>query len=388
MHSYRRTIPILLSVIILEAVFWTLADFWPRFDELGLMRWGLIVILAVVVPIGTSTIRDIVAGYGNLFGVFDEKTQEKLELYKGLTPSSSETRKGMRRLFKDDDTYAAFQERIRRVVFDKTTDIVIIVTVLGIAAFVLYNTVYEKTVLRAVTPGYPLILELFVDAFATSFLILALSYILMFGIGYFYVLSRLGGSQNDLSVWNYIQYLRGTPVQDRSFVSYWRFHDLASTIGQHFSGVAFRIVLLMALGGLAQVLYNVSTSTMVTWILAAIPVVLSVLVLVLPLNSLHRVLHDARVAVLRELEELYDQLTLRFIIHLTEQRHARTTGPAENAEEGLAVKVNSLEGTIDETRQQSTWPIKAPAVLRIVATSLVPLVYFFVQELIRELWLD
>jgi hypothetical protein len=88
------------------------------------MRWGLIVILAIVVPIGTSTIRDIVAGYGNLFGVFDEKTEEKLKLYKSLSPSSSETRKGMRRLFKDDDTYAAFQEGIRRVVFDKTTDIV------------------------------------------------------------------------------------------------------------------------------------------------------------------------------------------------------------------------------------------------------------------------
>lgn len=109
MHSYRRTVPLLLSVIILEAVFWTLSGLWPQFDELGLMRWGLIVILAVVVPIGTSTIRDIVAGYGNLFGVFDGKTEEKLKLYKSLTPSSSETRKEMQRLFKDDDTYAAFQ---------------------------------------------------------------------------------------------------------------------------------------------------------------------------------------------------------------------------------------------------------------------------------------
>jgi uncharacterized protein (DUF849 family) len=143
----------------------------------------------------------------------------------------------------------------------------------------------------------------------------------------------------------------------------------------------------MAFGGLAQILYNVSTSTMVTWILAAIPVVPSVLVLVLPLNSLHRVLQDAKVAVLRELEEAYDQLTLGFMIHLTEQRLSRTTGRAENAGEGLAAKVNSLKGIIDETREQSTWPMKAPVVLRIVATSLIPLIYFFVQELIRELWL-
>jgi hypothetical protein len=143
----------------------------------------------------------------------------------------------------------------------------------------------------------------------------------------------------------------------------------------------------MAFGGLAQILYNVSTSAMVTWILAAIPVVLSVLVLVLPLNSLHRVLQDAKVAVLRELEEAYDQLTLRFMIHLIEQRHSRTTGHAENAEEGLAAKVNSLKGIIDEIREQSTWPVKAPVVLRIVATSLIPLAYFFLEELLREFWL-
>jgi hypothetical protein len=75
MHSYRRTFLLLVSVLALEAVFWTLAGFWPRFDELGLTRWGLIVILALVVPIGTSTIRDIVAGYANLFDIFDEKTE-------------------------------------------------------------------------------------------------------------------------------------------------------------------------------------------------------------------------------------------------------------------------------------------------------------------------
>jgi hypothetical protein len=143
----------------------------------------------------------------------------------------------------------------------------------------------------------------------------------------------------------------------------------------------------MAFGGLAQILYNVSTSALVTWILAAIPVVLSVLVLVLPLNSLHRVLHYARAAVLGELEEEYDHLTLRFITHLTEQHHSRTTDRAESADQDLALTVTALRGIVEETRQLSTWPVRVPVILRIVATSLIPLVYFFVQELLRELWL-
>jgi hypothetical protein len=143
----------------------------------------------------------------------------------------------------------------------------------------------------------------------------------------------------------------------------------------------------MALGGLAQILYNVSTSTVVTWTLAAAPVVLGVLILVIPLGSLHRVLQNAKDAVLRELEEEYDDLTLGFVTHLTEQRHLRTTGRTEKADEDVTVKMTSLRRIIEETRKESTSPVRAPVVLRIIATSLIPLVYFFLQELIRGLWL-
>jgi hypothetical protein len=387
MHSYRRTISLLLFLILLEILFWTLADFWPRFDELALVRWGLILILAIVVPLGTSTIRDIVAGYVNLFDLFDEQTEENLKLYRSLNRSSANNQKKMDRLFKDEHTYKAFQEKMREVVFDKATDIIVIVTIISITIFVLYNTVNEKIILKASISSYPhLILELLIDAYATVFLIAALSFILMFGIQYFIILNRLGGSLSDFSVWNYVQFLRGTPVKDSSFISFWRFDDYTSVIGQHFSGVAFRIVLLMAFGGLAQILYNVSTSTMVTWILASIPLVLSVLVLVLPLNSLHRVVQDAKVAVLRELEEEYDHLTLRFLNQLTKRRHSLTDDRAGVADIDLAVETTSLRGIIVETRHLSTWPVKAPAVLQIITTALIPIAYFILEEILREFW--
>ena len=170
-------------------------------------------------------------------------------------------------------------------------------------------------------------------------------------------------------------------------MTYWRFHDYMSIIGRHFSGIAFRIVLLMTFGGLAQILYNVSTSAVVTWTLAAIPIVLSVLILVLPLNSLLRVSYEIKVAILRELEEEYDHLTLRFISQLNGQRDYRTTSSEEKADVDVAARITSLKGIIEETRQQSIWPIKTPGVVRIIATSLVPLAYFFIQELFRELWL-
>jgi hypothetical protein len=246
-----------------------------------------------------------------MFDVFDEKTEEKLKLYRSLKRSSSE--KGMPRLFKDDKTYTAFQERIRQVVFDKTTDTVIVITILSVMVFVVYNTLHEKVRLNGGISSYPLrILEIFIDAYATTFIISALSFILVLGIGYFYVLNLLGGSKSDLSVWNYLHFLRGDKDKGPSVMTYWRFHDYVSIIGRHFSVIVFLIVLLMAFGGLAQILYNASTSTVVTWTLAATPIVLSVLTLILPLSSLIRVSNEINGVILRGLEEEYDYLTLRF----------------------------------------------------------------------------
>ena len=53
-------------------------------------------------------------------------------------------------------------------------------------------------------------------------------------------------------------------------------------------------------------------------------------------------------------------------------------------------KIRSADGVLDqeperlmeELRQQSTWPVRAPVVLRIIATSLVPLAYFILEELL------
>ena len=351
------------------------------------MRWGLIVILAIVVPLGTSTIRDIVAGYVDLFDVFDEQTEENLKLYRSLNRSSSKTQQAIYRLFKDKKTYTAFQEKIREVVFDKSIDAIVIVIIISITIFVLYNTVNEKIIMKLAISSYPLLfLEVFIDGYATIFLIAASSFILMFGIEYFLVLNQLGRPASDLSIWNFIQYLQGSLVNNSSFMPYRRFHDYTSIIGQHFSGVAFRIVLLMTFGGLAQILYNVSTSTMVTWILASLPVSLSVLILILPLNSLHRVVHDAKVAVLSELEEAYDRLALSFLSQLIEQRHSQNTGRAEKADIDLAIETTALRGIIEDTQQQSTWPIRTPAVLQIIATALIPIAYFILEEILREYW--
>ena len=94
MHSYRRTLSLLLALIIIEIVVWTLAGYWPRFAELGSERWGFIIILILVVLLGTRTIRDIITGYADLFNVFNEKTEDNMKIYHSMNRPSSETQEG------------------------------------------------------------------------------------------------------------------------------------------------------------------------------------------------------------------------------------------------------------------------------------------------------
>jgi len=374
MHSYRRTLALLFSVIILEAGYWTIGGFWSQFSVLGFQRWGIIVILIFIIPIGIRTIRDIFAGYEDLFNVFDENTEENLKAYRSMKRPSSEIRKGMSPLFKDEKSYSEFQESIRTIIFENITEIVVLMISISIVMGIVTNSViFEKIIMDGAISAYPFsILEGTIDIITSMLITLSLSLICLYGVGYLRTISRLGASQSDLSVWNYVQHLQGTPVKESSIMSYRNFSDYTSTIGRHFSGIAFRIVLLMVLGGVTQVLYNTNIPPTVTWILASSPLVVSGLILVLPLNSLHKVMHQAKEAVLRELEEEYDFLTLRFVTYLSEQRHSERTTSGNQDDENLAMKISSLRGIISDTEQQWTWPVRSPMVLRIIITSMIP----------------
>jgi hypothetical protein len=61
---------------------------------------------------------------------------------------------------------------------------------------------------------------------------------------------------------------------------------------------------------------------------------------------------------------------------------------AGQAESEVALQATTLRGIIEETRQQSAWPIKTPAAMRIFITALIPIAYFILEEVIRGWWLS
>lgn len=371
LHSYWRTVPLLGLVIFLEAILWVMAGFWPPSIEFALMRWGIFLILIFVVPIGTWTIRDIVAGYDDLFEVFDVETEENLKLYRSMDRPPSESQEDIRNLFKNQKIYEAFRDGVRQILFDKKELLWILLTTSLFSIVFSFYSLYPKIIMGAAIFTYPLInLEIFVDIFASFFMNLVISLIFWFGVAYLRTVSRLGASDRNLRIWNYIRYLRGEPINDSSFMTYRKFFDNASTIGRYVYSIAFRIVLLSVFSALSLTLFAPPSPVML--IFAGWSFVFGLLILFLPLNSLHKVMKRAKNAVVKELEKEYDQLTIRFMSQLRRLRQTKTPDDLDKEDKELSANINALRGILLETELQWTWPIRLPMVLRIILTSLIP----------------
>jgi hypothetical protein len=367
----------------LEFIFWALGNFWPRFGELGYERWGIILILTLILPVGVWAIRNIVADYDDLFDVFDEVTEEKLKLYQSMDRPPTETQEEMRNLFRNQESYNSFRDGVREIIFEKWIEVSVFISI-GIVYIVVFATSIYPKMLGAAHSSYPLlILEVASDIISTLLMTLSISLLVIFGFGYLRAISHLGASRNDFSVWNYIRHLRGGPESDGSFMSYWKFFDCTSMIGQHFSRIAFRIVLLMVLAAFSQLLFG--PPGLAIWVIAGWSVLIGVLILSLPLNSLHKVMVETKKAVLRELDEEYDYLTLTFVSKLNELRHSEGTGTRGKGASELATEVSTLQGIMEKAERQGTWPIEFPVVLRILVASLIPL-FITLLDVMLTLW--
>ncbi|MFW9804882.1 MAG: hypothetical protein ACFFFC_19655, partial [Candidatus Thorarchaeota archaeon] len=383
MHSYHRTIPLLGLAVILEFIFWTLGNFWPQFSELGYERWGIILILALILPVGVWAIRNIVSDYDDLFDVFDGETEENLKLYRSMDRPPSETQDEMRNLFRSKETYNSFRDGAREIIFEKWVEVGVF-TSIGIVYIVIFTTSIYPKILGAAHSVYPLvILEVAGDVLSTLLMTLSISLLVVFGFGYLRTISHLGSFQDDFSVWNYIRHLRGSPKNDGSFMSYWKFIDCTSMIGKHFSRIAFRIVLLMVLAALSQLLFGPPGA--VIWIIAGWSILIGILILSIPLNSLHKVMVETKNAVMKELDEEYDHLTLGFVSQLRELSRSKKANRQEEESIELATKLTALRGIIQETSQHSVWPIELPMVVRILVASLIPLLITLIDSILT-LW--
>ncbi|UCH04437.1 MAG: hypothetical protein JSW05_12865, partial [Candidatus Thorarchaeota archaeon] len=328
-------------------------------------------------------IRDIVADYDDLFDVFDEGTEKKLKLYRSMDRHPSKTQEEMRNLFKSEKAYDTFQDGVREIVFEKWVEGGVFSSI-GIVYIVVFATSIYPKILGAAHSVYPiLILEVASDILSTLLLTLSISLLVVFGFGYLRSISHLGATRDDFAVWNYIRYLRGVSETDGSFMSFWKFFDCTSLIGRHFSRIAFRIVLLMVLAAISQLLFGPPGPAI--WIIAGWSILVGVLLLALPLNSLHNVMVETKTAVMEDLQEEYDHLTLKFVSKLNELRHSERTGPRGEEGAELATEISALQRIMERADQQRVWPIEFPLVLRILLASLIPL-FITILDVMLTLW--
>jgi hypothetical protein len=295
----------------------------------------------------------------------------------------SETQEEMRTLFKNQETYDLFRDGVREIIFEKWVEVGVFISI-GIMYVVIFTSSIYPKIFGGAHSAYPLlILEVAIDVLSTLLMTLSISLLVVFGFGYLRTIYHLGASRDDFSVWNYIQQLRGVSGEDGSIMSYWKFFDCTSMIGQHFSRIAFRIVLLMVLAAISQLLFGPPGPLI--WILAGWSIFIGVLILSLPLNSLHKVMVETKRAVVKELDEEYDYLTLRFVSELNELRQSERTDVGRKGAAELATEISVLQGIMDRAEQYQVWPIKFPVALRILAASLIPLL-ITILDLMLSLW--
>lgn len=349
------------------------------------LNWIYAVLTNLAVLIGIWVIRDTVAGYDDLFNVFDDKIQQKLKLYKTMNRPSCQAQDDIRNLFKDSAAYSAFRNKVQRILFQRTELWALIFTSICFFVWMGYNFVFEQVPAPSggIFPwaGLRVVLNIASEYFMTVFGTGAITLV----FGYLGAVSLLGSSSGDLRIWSYIRYLCGESVTGSVFISYEAFHDKASTLGGYVYRITFRIVLLEVLSALAIILsslLNQGTMTLSAWFFALSIIIASLFIFVTPLLSLHRVLAKAKEAILQVHEEEYEYLKVRFMSQLRELcTNQRARSPTKSPLD-VATELNALQTILAETRRQRTWAFRPPMVLKVIGTSLIPITVAILETLL------
>ncbi len=366
LHSYWRTLPILGLIFIVDVTL--------QFLDGITILWPELILLNLAVLIGIWVIRDAVAGYDELFDVFDSETEKKLKLYQSMDRPSSKSQEDIRNLFKDRKTYQAFRKNVRNILFGTTEFFALVFAIICFVVLIGYQLLFPSNGTPLGTSSLVTIrmiinitASFFITLFATSGIVLV--------FGYLNTISLLGKSSKDLRIWNYIDYLRGNRVSNGAFMTYEGFYDNTSTIGHFVYRFTLRIVVLeviAALGILLSSLLSLGYISLVSWFFSLSITIASLVIFLIPLFSLHKVLSKAKIAILDCLKDEYNHLKIAFMSYLREKRTTTSTSGISKKGKDLATEINAIQTMILETRLQWTWAFRLPMALKVLGASLIP----------------
>ncbi len=353
--------------------------------------WVYVILLFTV--LGIWTVNETVKGFDRIFDIFDPEFEAKVKLYKSMDIPATEEQDRVSSLFSNTESYHKFRDEVRSLVFSRWEHVLVgVVLLAGIIGSVLLFTTYDIRVFGI----YGVVLEpyttIFYVAAAAIFIVTGLSAISLLWLLISMVLSvsRLKKYKEDLKISNYIDMINKQKMYNEDEVSgYETFYALTSPIGQFLYGITFRIMMILI--GIVTCWMIIMTLLgleieMIGIILSAALAGASLVIFVIPQMGIHLLLAEVKNEVVDALVLRRDETNTKFLLQFTDF----STGDAGSRETppfGLKALVEHLERIIDMVLNQPTWSYRMPTALKLIATSLLPLLIAVLDWLLNQLQL-
>ncbi len=382
-YSYSRTvIPYILMNVISYLIL--LPTGIPYDIVEGVMVSAFIGILIAA----TWTVRCAVTSFDELFDVFDEDTENGLRLFQSMDRPDVESQQKVKSIFKSEEEYQKFRWRIQQAIFSNKEIYYVIIAVLALVGISIFHFMdptsyyYHELFVYPWTGIHELFWYFGIVGFLVVFALPALWTIFRF----FAIIKIIEESKGTFRVTSYVEYLKGAEHSEAEVMPYHTFFNVVSLIGARVYRITSQAVVtlvVVVMWVVGNSVYNEGFVSLEVWILSIVLIPLTFLVFTSPQWQIHSTLADLKTEVLDATLEEYDRKKLIFTSlirskttsFLTDTESAKLVRPLYDSLLGMQILSSDMEGA-------PTWTFRMPTALKLVATSLLPIITALAQTYI------
>ena len=376
LHSYRRTIPVIIGWLALNIlIYWQMnvleflvGDVWT---------YMFLPLILIVIHIA----RTAVSGYDDLFGIFDDAFDKELKLYQPLDrPKDTINQERIRKIFSEDRFYFDFKKNVRKRLFGGYERIFLLMVIIAIP-FITYFY-FDAYLVVGVYGSFEPVIWLYVYIISNlviGLLILAsLASLVWIVFSMIMSISQLEEYKGKFKIANYIDLLKGGKIKTLNLMmGYDTFYEETTAIGSFIYRLTLRALLIMVAYALNLIFFSFLNSLNLglgVYGIGLAIIGIAVFIFVWPQLGLHNVLTSRKKEIMRELVLKKDMLDTEVMI-ITSQSIVPNRAGAALEETKLKVEASERIASIHRNvKERSTWGFEITTLIQFVATSAVPLV--------------
>lgn len=340
---------------------------------------------------GTYIVRQIVSGFDNLFDIFDEEFESRVKLYASFDVPPTNVQRRIQSLFVSESKYNEFRESIRRLLFSRWERVLLFLYALANPAIVfIVVTVYDP----AHTIGY---YGSFVEPYVSFLTYWNLGFALF--LGYFLVsalwvvivmilsISKIDNFHSDLKVTEYAEVIReAQPPEKERVMGYDTFYAYTTPIGQFLYSVTFRIMIFIV----SLVVYMFIVNFLIGfdiglygYLFSMGCVAITLILFISPQIGLHNILAKTKNELRDALVTRRDKMNTEVLWWVSKCDEVSTKEIVDNAYINKTA-LERIEQLIQNIDDGATWSFRMPTALKLIATSLTPLLVTLAQFILHQ----